>query len=154
MGLSPTNCDFSVWNGVPNVITEQVGNRCCLCEFLPVLCRFSLPAEFARPPNSSASQLIARCFIASLTVRIIAGIFPPDSPLLSSLAPVVVKTKQLKRRPVQARNGQPTSLDSFTLARLVKKYQQTVSCFHYAGTTGRSTSLNVSHWFSNDLYKR
>lgn len=76
-GLSPTNCDFSVWNGVPNVITAQVGNLgCCrFLGFLPVFCRFSLPAEFWRPPKSSASQLIARCFIASLTVRIIAGIF-------------------------------------------------------------------------------
>lgn len=66
------NCDFSVWNGVPNVMTEQVGGgrRCeCLSRVL------SLSA--VRPPNNPTSQLIARCFIASVSVRIVAaGIFP------------------------------------------------------------------------------
>jgi len=65
--FSLANCDFSVWNDVPNVMTEQVGGECrgeCLS-------RVSLSA--VRPPNNSTSQLIARCFIVSVNVRIIAA---------------------------------------------------------------------------------
>lgn len=72
-GLSLGKCDLSVWNGVPNVITEQVDNRC------GVILSFSLPADCPRPPSSSASQLIARCFIASLTFRMIGEIFPREN---------------------------------------------------------------------------
>lgn len=74
--FSLANCDFSVWNGVPNVMTEQVGGgrrRECRSGLL------SLSA--VRPPNNSTSQLIARCFIASVSVRITAaGIFPCIAP--------------------------------------------------------------------------
>lgn len=71
MGFSLANCDLSVWNGVPKVMTEQVGDGRCWDRLSWVV---SLSA--ARPPNSSTSQLIARCFIASVSARITtAGIF-------------------------------------------------------------------------------
>lgn len=47
---------------------------------------FALSLEAARPPSSSASQLIARCFITSASVRITAGIFPCAARLFSSHA--------------------------------------------------------------------
>lgn len=77
--LSLANCDFSVWNGVPNVMTEQAGGgRRWECLSRTV----SLSA--VRPPNSSTSQLIARCFIASVRARITAaGIFSRIARLLS-----------------------------------------------------------------------
>lgn len=97
--FSLANCDFSVWNGVPNVMTEQVGDGRrweCLSRVL------SLSAA-VRPPNNSTSQLIARCFIASVSVRIVAKISPCIARLPFSHA--IIGTFSL----VQLRQGLPGS---------------------------------------------
>lgn len=63
-----------MWNGVPNVMTEQAGGG-GWCRWKSLSAVF-LPAA-RPPPKSPPSQLIAtRRFIASISVRITAGIFP------------------------------------------------------------------------------
>jgi len=74
---SLANCrgDLSLWNGVPNVMTEQTaGGRCPPPAKCSKLRAASLSAAVRPPLKSSTSQLIARSarFIVSVSVRITA----------------------------------------------------------------------------------
>jgi len=67
---------LSLWNGVPNVMTEQTsaadeGRRLLPAECSELRVAASLSAAMRSPLKSSTSQLIARwCFIVSVSVRI------------------------------------------------------------------------------------